>query len=62
MVKDKRTNTIRNGHSYGHNNNLHSQSSSTTYYVTFEFESGDRSEFHISGKNLVFLQKGMSAL
>lgn len=58
MVKVKRTNTIRNGHSYGHNNNLHSQSSSTTYYITFEFESGDRSEFHISGKNFGVLAEG----
>ncbi|MDV7766780.1 DUF2500 domain-containing protein [Peribacillus sp. CSMR9] len=58
MVKVKRTNTIRNGHSYGHNNNLHSQSSSTTYYITFEFESGDRSEFHISGKKFGILAEG----
>ncbi|MDM5452006.1 DUF2500 domain-containing protein [Peribacillus simplex] len=58
MVKVKRTNTIRNGHSYNHNNNLHSQSSSTTYYITFEFESGDRSEFHISGKMFGILAEG----
>ena len=25
-------------------------SASTTYYVTFEFESGDRSEFRVSGQ------------
>lgn len=62
MVKVKRTNTIRNGHSYNHNNNLHSQSSSTTYYITFEFESGDRSNSIFQERCLVFLQKGMSAL
>lgn len=60
MVKVKRTNIIRNGHSYDHNHNhhVHSQGSSTTYYITFEFESGDRSEFHISGKEFGILAEG----
>lgn len=32
------------------NNDVASHSSYTTYYVTFEFESGDRLEFTVSGK------------
>ncbi|MGG4266976.1 DUF2500 domain-containing protein [Peribacillus simplex] len=56
MVKVKRTNIIRNGHVHDHS--VHSQSSSTTYYITFEFESGDRSEFHVSGKEFGILAEG----
>lgn len=46
IVKAKRTNVQRHAH---HHDNQISHSTSTTYYVTFEFESGDRSEFHVSG-------------
>lgn len=34
-----------------------SSSAYTTYYVTFEFESGDRLEFHISGKEYGLLSE-----
>ena len=37
---------------------FHSHSSSTTYFVTFEFESGDRLEFHVSGKEYGILAEG----
>lgn len=39
-VVAKRSNTSRNSHNH---------SSSTSYYCTFEIESGDRVEFHLSG-------------
>ncbi|WP_338030915.1 DUF2500 domain-containing protein [Fervidibacillus halotolerans] len=33
-------------------------SSSTSYFVTFEFESGDRKEFKLSGKDYGMLAEG----
>lgn len=51
----KRANTSR--HSHNHDNNMHS-STSTTYYATFEVESGDRIEFHISGNEYGMLVEG----
>ena len=56
IVKIKRTNVTR--HSHHHDHNSHSHSSSTTYFITFEFESGDRSEFHVSGKEYGMLAEG----
>nr|WP_204501215.1 DUF2500 domain-containing protein [Aquibacillus albus] len=47
VVKSKRTHVSRRSH--GHGNHVH-HGSRTDYYVTFEFESGDRSEFKVSGQ------------
>lgn len=44
-VVSKRTNVSRHNHS----NNMHSHTS-TTYYVTFQVESGDRIELMLSGE------------
>ena len=55
-VKTKRTNVTRNSHL--HDNHVHSHSSFTTYFITFEFESGDRSEFRISDKEYGMLAEG----
>lgn len=41
MIATKRTSTSRHG-----TDNMHT---STTYFVTFQFDSGDRSEFTVSG-------------
>lgn len=49
----KRTNTSH----HNHNDNMHS-TTSTSYYATFEVESGDRMEFHISGKEYGMLAEG----
>ena len=49
----KRANTSH----HHHNNNMHS-TTSTSYYATFEVESGDRMEFHISGKEYGMLAEG----
>jgi len=57
IVKVKRSNVTRRTHHH-HDNNHHSHSTSTTYFVTFEFESGDRSEFHVSGKEYGMLAEG----
>lgn len=51
----KRTNVSR--HSHNANNNHHT-STSTTYYATFEVESGDRIEFTIPGKEYGMLVEG----
>ncbi|WP_419881345.1 DUF2500 domain-containing protein [Peribacillus sp. B-H-3] len=56
IVKIKRTNVRR--HTHHHDQNAPSHSSSTSYFITFEFESGDRSEFHVSGKEYGILAEG----
>lgn len=56
IVKAKRTNVSR--HTHHHDNSMHNNHTSTTYYVTFEFESGDRSEFRLSGKEYGQLAEG----
>lgn len=44
----KRTSTAHHHHHTG--NMPHHTTYSTTYYVTFEFESGDRAEFAVAGE------------
>lgn len=55
-VKVKRINVTRHNQSY--DENTYSNSSSTTYFVTFEFESGDRSEFRVPGKEYGLMAEG----
>lgn len=55
IVKTKRTHTSR--HTHNHENH-HSHTTQTHYYVTFEYESGDRSEFKVSGKEFGLLAEG----
>ena len=52
----KRTNVSR--HRHGGANGLHHHHTSTTYYVTFQVESGDRMEFHITGQEYGLLVEG----
>ena len=52
----KRTNVSRRRH--GGANGHHHHHTSTTYYVTFQVESGDRMEFHISGQEYGLLIEG----
>lgn len=54
-VVAKRTNVTR--HTNNHNNHMHSHNS-TSYYATFEVESGDRLEFTVSGKEYGMLVEG----
>lgn len=54
-VVSKRTNVSRGNHHHG--NHVHS-SSSTTYYVTFQVQSGDRMELRVSGKEYGQLVEG----
>lgn len=52
----KRTNVSR--HRHNGTNGHHHYHTSTTYYVTFQVESGDRMEFHISGQEYGLLVEG----
>ena len=52
----KRTNV--SCHRHGGANGHHHHHTSTTYYVTFQVESGDRMEFHISGQEYGLLIEG----
>lgn len=54
IIKAKRTDVSR---SSNNDNNSLSSSTYTTYYLTFEFESGDRTEFHVSGKEYGLLSE-----
>ncbi|MDO6848027.1 DUF2500 domain-containing protein [Priestia megaterium] len=54
-ITGKRTNVYRhNSHAHEH----HHSHTSTTYYVTFQFESTDRSEFTVSGREYGMLAEG----
>lgn len=62
LVISKRSDISRRSNMHHqHQNNLHHHSSSSThtrYFATFEFESGDRSEFHVPGKEYGLLSEG----
>ena len=53
-VVAKRTNV---SHHHGGTNNMH-HSTSTSYYVTFQVDSGDRMELHMSGQEYGLLIEG----
>ena len=57
IVVAKRTNVSRHHHHHG-TNHVGLTSTSTTYYVTFQFASGDRTEMHISGQEYGMLVEG----
>lgn len=50
----------KRGHTTHHQNagDIHHSHSSTTYYATFQFESGDRLELHIPGSQFGYLVEG----
>lgn len=54
-VVTKRTRTSNNHH---HSNDHMHTTSSTSYYVTFQFESGDRTEFSLKGREYGMLAEG----
>lgn len=53
-VVAKRTNVSRHHHAGEH----HHISTSTSYYVTFQVESGDRMELHVSGSQYGLIVEG----
>ena len=56
-VVAKRTNVSHSSHHHGTTAGVH-HSSSTSYYVTFEVESGDRMELHMAGHQYGLLIEG----
>ena len=56
LVVAKRTNVTR--HHHGGANGHHHHHTSTTYYVTFQVESGDRMELHMTGNEYGMLVEG----
>ena len=54
-VVAKRTNV---SHHHGGANNHHHHHTSTSYYVTFQVESGDRMELHVAGHEFGMLIEG----
>ena len=57
VVVAKRGDVSHHRHNTGVNNHHHYHSS-TTYYVTFQFESGDRMELQMSGNEYGMLVEG----
>ena len=55
-VVAKRHHTSR--HHHGGVNDFHHSSSDTSYYATFQFESGDRLELHIPRSQIGYLVEG----
>ena len=55
-VVAKRTNVSH--HNHAGTNGHHHHSTSTKYYVTFQVESGDRMELHLSGHEFGMLVEG----
>lgn len=56
IIIDKRMDISHHHHT--NDNNMTSSSTSTSYYVTFQFESGDRMEFPIDGNEYGLLVHG----
>ena len=59
MVVSKRTNVSHHSHGMaGDMAGVHGHTTSTTYYVTFQVESGDRMEFSVRGMEYGLLAEG----
>ena len=56
-VVAKRTNVSHHRHNHG-TTGMHHTTHSTTYYVTFQVESGDRMEMHVTGYEFGMLIEG----
>lgn len=57
-VVSKRTNVTRHHHHHHGTGHVGHTSTSTTYYATFQFASGDRMELHVSGQEYGMLVEG----
>lgn len=56
-VVAKRTNVSHHHHGHGAGD-MHHTTHSTTYYVTFQVDSGDRMELHVAGQEFGLLVEG----
>ena len=57
-VVAKRTNVSHHHHNHGVDHVGHHTSTSTSYYVTFQVDSGDRMELHMTGQEYGMLVEG----
>lgn len=57
-VVAKRTNVSHHHHHNHGDTGMHHTTHSTTYYVTFQVESGDRMELHVAGNEFGMLIEG----
>lgn len=58
-VVSKRTDVTHHSGSHNHTTGMYTSGhTSTNYYVTFQVESGDRMEFHVSGEESGLLVEG----
>lgn len=57
-VVTKRENVTHSRHNSGPNNEFHHTTTDTSYYATFQVESGDRMEFLVSGQEYGMLAEG----
>ena len=57
-VVSKRTNVSHHHHHNHNGTGMHHSSTSTSYYVTFQVESGDRMELHMAGHEYGMLVEG----
>lgn len=57
-VVAKRVNVSHHMHHDANDTGMHHTHSSTSYYVTFEVESGDRLEFFVSGREYGMIAEG----
>lgn len=60
-VVAKRTNVSHHRH-HNHGTGMHHTTHSTTYYVTFQVQSGDRMELHMTGQEFGLLVEGDSGM
>ena len=56
-VVSKRTNVSHHHHHHG-TDHMHHSSTSTSYYVTFQVDSGDRMELHVAGHQFGLMIEG----
>lgn len=57
-VVAKRTSVSHHTHHHAGDAGMHHSSSTTWYYITFEFESGDRLELHVPDSEFGYLVEG----
>lgn len=57
-VVSKRTNVSHHHHHHGTDHMHHHTSTSTSYYVTFQVDSGDRMELHVAGHQFGLMVEG----
>ena len=57
-IVSKRTNVSHHHHHNHHGTGMHHTTHSTTYYVTFQVESGDRMELNVAGQEFGLLIAG----